>query len=144
MKFVLDSNIIFSSLISGKKLYIEILSQNQCYAPDFIFEEIKKYEKKILKKSGLDINFKGYAKDVFSNLVIIPKLAIEEESWKKAYEICRDIDEKDTAFVALSIELDLPLVTRDKKLYKELKNKQFKNVFLFEKYLELISPTNEN
>lgn len=41
MKLILDSNVIFSCLLSGKKLYLELLSQNQCFSPDFIFEEIK-------------------------------------------------------------------------------------------------------
>jgi predicted nucleic acid-binding protein len=138
MKFVLDSNVIFSCLISGKKFYIDLLSQNQCFAPDFIFEEIKKYEDRILSKSSSNINFKEFTREIFSNLVILPKLAIENENWKKAHELCKDIDEKDTAFVALSLELDLPLLTRDKKLHEKLKNKQFENIMLLDKFLEYI------
>jgi predicted nucleic acid-binding protein len=38
MKIVIDSNIIFSSLISGKTSYIDILSQNEVYI--ILFEEI--------------------------------------------------------------------------------------------------------
>jgi predicted nucleic acid-binding protein len=41
MKIVVDSNIIFSSLISGKTFYMDFFSQNEAYAPDFLFEEIK-------------------------------------------------------------------------------------------------------
>lgn len=144
MKFILDSNIIFSCLMSGKKLYIDILSQHQCFSPDFIFEEIKKYEDRILKKAMSNVNFKEYVKEIFRNLTVIPKLAIENESWKKAYEFCKEIDEKDTAYVALSIDFNLPLLTRDKKLYKGLKKKQFENIILFEKFLEYMDETAEN
>lgn len=136
MKFILDSNIIFSCLMSGEKLYIELLSQNQCFSPDFIFEEIKKYEHRILKKARLNVNFKEYVKEIFSHLIVIPKLAIDDESWKKAYELCKNVDEKDTAYVALSIDFNLPLLTRDKKLHKGLVKKQFKNIILFERFLE--------
>jgi predicted nucleic acid-binding protein len=138
MKCVLDSNVIFSCLISGKKFYIDLLSQNQCFAPDFIFEEIKKYEERILNKSGSNVNFKEFTREIFRNLVILPKLAIENENWKKAYELCKDIDENDTAFVALSLELDIPLLTRDKKLVEKLKNKHFENIMLLDKFLEYI------
>jgi len=136
MKLILDSNVIFSCLLSGKKLYLDLLSQNQCFSPDFIFEEIKKYEKVILKKGKPNVNFKEYVKEVFTHLVVIPRLAIGSVSWKKAYELCKGVDEKDTAYVALSIDFDLPLVTRDKKLYNGLKKKQFENIIIFETFLE--------
>ena len=139
MKLILDANIIFSCLMSGKKFYIDLLTQNQCFSPDFIFEEIKKYEKRIIEKAGIIVNFKEFAKEIFSNLVIIPRIAIENESWKKAHEFCKDVDEKDTAYLALAIELDLPLLTRDKKLHKKLKNKQFENVILLEKFIEYLN-----
>ena len=39
MNVVLDSNILFSALISGKEAYLEILRAVNAYAPDFIFQE---------------------------------------------------------------------------------------------------------
>jgi predicted nucleic acid-binding protein len=138
MELVLDSNILFSCLMSGKKFYIDLLSQHQCFSPDFIFEEIKKYENLILRKTRLKKNFKEFCKEIFSHLVVIPKLAIEDENWIKAGELCKNVDEKDTAFVALSIELDIPLLTRDNKLYRGLKKKQFESVILLEKFLEYL------
>lgn len=47
MKIVLDSNILFSALISGKELYIDIFRATDFYAPDFIFRELSKYKKKL-------------------------------------------------------------------------------------------------
>lgn len=132
MKYVIDTNIIFSCLMSGKTFYIDLLTQNQCYSPDFIFIEIQKYEEKILKRSSSKGDFRELVRDIFSNLVIIPKLGISSDNWKKAIELCTGIDEKDTAFVALSIELNVPLLTRDKKLYKGLKERKFENVVLWE------------
>lgn len=138
MKLVLDSNILFSCLMSGNKFYIDLLSQNHCFSPDFIFEEIKKYEMRILRKTKLDLNFKEFCKEVFNHLVIIPKLAIEEENWVKAEELCNDVDEKDTAYVALSLELAIPLLTRDNKLYNGLKKKRFENIILLDRFLKYL------
>lgn len=44
MKIVLDSNILFAALISGKEVYLDIFKALQIYVPDFVFIEICKYE----------------------------------------------------------------------------------------------------
>ena len=139
MKYVIDTNIIFSCLMSGKTFYIDLLSQNECYSPDFIFNEIQKYEERILKKSSSKGDFRDLVRDIFSNLVVIPKLGISRDNWKKAMELCKEIDEKDTAFVALAIELDIPLLTRDKKLYHGLIEKKFGNIVLWETLLDTLN-----
>jgi predicted nucleic acid-binding protein len=51
MKIVLDSNILFSALISGKELYIDIFRTSDFYAPDFILSEFSKYKERIIKKT---------------------------------------------------------------------------------------------
>ena len=141
MKIVIDSNIIFSSLISGKTYYIDFLSQNEVYAPDFLFEEISEYECTIIEKTPLKENFYNYAQDIFKYLKIIPKIAIRPETWQEAHKLCKDVDEKDTPFLALSLELKLPLITRDKKLYKGLLEKNIKNVILFEEIFDKLQDT---
>lgn len=136
MKIVFDSNIIFSSLMRGKTFYMDILSQNEVYAPDFLFEEINEYESKIIEKTPLKEDFYDYAQDIFKYLKIIPKIAIRPETWQKAFNLCKDVDEKDTPFLALALELKLPLITRDKKLYNGLLEKDVKDVILFEEIFE--------
>ena len=76
MKIVLDSNILFSALISGKDLYIDIFRAADFYAPDFIFTELSKYQEKIIKKTRLKDEFISFAKELFSTIKIIPGLAI--------------------------------------------------------------------
>lgn len=52
--FVLDTNIIFSSLLKNSSTRKIILSDIfDLFAPEFLFTEIKKYEEIILKKSGI-------------------------------------------------------------------------------------------
>jgi predicted nucleic acid-binding protein len=49
-KFILDANVIFSALISGKQLFLQLFESNSFYTPDFVFIEIEKYKNKIIKK----------------------------------------------------------------------------------------------
>lgn len=53
---------------------------------------------------------------------------INQNSWTKAVELTHDVDEDDTPFVALTIELNAVLWTGDKKLLNGLTNKGFKSI----------------
>lgn len=48
---------------------------------------------------------------------------ISKRSWNKAFALTKDIDEDDTPFVALAIELNAKLWTGDKVLSKGLAKK---------------------
>jgi len=65
---------------------------------------------------------------VFNRVSFINERLISVENRKKAYEMCKDIDEADTPFVALALELDIPLWSGDKKLAKGLKDKKFDKI----------------
>lgn len=126
MKAVIDSNIIFSAIISGKQFYVDIIQSNEFYTPDIVFIELEKYETRIIEKSRLPIeDFRKFVKMLFEEIVVIPKMAISKENWQKAYNLCKDVDEKDTPFIALSIELSMPLWTNDKSLTEGLKTRNF-------------------
>ncbi len=123
MNVVLDSNILFSALISGKEAYLEILRAVNAYAPDFIFQEIAKYEERIISKTKSKTAFKLFVRDLFSEITVIPKLAIAAASFEQAFLLCHDVDPKDTPYLALSIDLDFPLWTNDKKLMTDYSRK---------------------
>ncbi|MDP3048053.1 MAG: PIN domain-containing protein [Thermodesulfovibrionales bacterium] len=126
MKAVIDSNIIFSAIISGKQFYIDIIQSNEFYTPDIVFIELEKYKTRIIEKSRLPIeDFRKFVKMLFEEIVVIPKMAISKENWQKAYNLCKDVDEKDTPFIALSLELSMPVWTNDKSLTDGLKAKDF-------------------
>ncbi len=137
MKIVLDSNILFSALISGKELYVDIFKSAECYVPDFIFTELSKYQEEIIKKTKLEEEFTSFAKELFSAVTVIPRLAVSQESYGKALVLCNDIDPKDTAYVALSIELDIPLWSNDKKLIQGLINKGYEKIVTTDKIFEI-------
>lgn len=137
MKVVLDSNILFSSLISGKDLYIDIFKSLEIYVPDFVFAEISKYEETIIKKTKKGDDFRFFVRELFSEIIVIPKFAISKENYREALSLCHDVDVKDTAYLALSLELDIPLWTNDKKLIPGLTKKGFEKIITTEEIFRL-------
>jgi predicted nucleic acid-binding protein len=136
MKVVADSNIIFSSLISGKEVYIDTFRMNEIYVPDVVLLELDKYEKRLIQKTQMNqTEFIKFIQMLFKEITVIPKFAISKENWYEAYRLCKDTDEKDTPFVALSLELAVPLWTNDKKLVKGLKKKGFDSLLTTEELM---------
>jgi predicted nucleic acid-binding protein len=139
MKIVIDSNVLFSALISGQEKHLDIIKMNDVYMPDIVLYEMNKYENRIITKAKLkQADFRLFVRMLFEKVVVIPKFAISPESWHEAYKICRDIDEKDTPFIALSLEFEIPLWTNDKSLFKRLKEKGFDNFVTIEELMNLI------
>jgi len=137
MKIVLDSNILFSALISGKVVYIDILKALEVFVPDFIFIETAKYEKTILRKTKVQEAFSLFVRELFSQITVIPNLGISRDTYKQALSLCEDIDPKDTPYLALSLELDIPLWTNDKKLIEGLSHKGYTKLITTEEVFRL-------
>lgn len=129
---VVDTNLIFSALISSSSSIRDTLLEShfEFYAPNYIITETFKHKEKMLKYSKLsESDFYAYLNGVVERIRFTPLDFISLESRQKAYELCKEIDIKDTPFVALAIELDVPLWTGDKKLIKGLKQEGFNKFF---------------
>lgn len=129
---VIDTNLIFSALISKSSNIRDILlgGQYELFAPNYIITEIFKHKEKILKYCKLsEDDFYIYLNGIIEQIRFTPLDFISLESRQQAYDLCKDIDVKDIPFVALSIELDVPLWTGDKKLIKGLEQKGFDRFF---------------
>ena len=139
-EYVLDANIIFSGLLSGKNLYRKIFENFIFYTPDFALNEIKNYQEKIIKKTKLNkLELQEFTLFIFSKLIVAPEFYITTASRQKAYNLCKEIDIKDIVYVALSIELNCPLITRDKPLYNGLIAQGFLNIILFDNFISQLS-----
>lgn len=136
-KYVIDTNILFSAFISGKDIYPLLFSERDIYLPDFAFLELEKYEKRILKKTKLDNKeLKNFVITLLTNVTVIPSFLISKQSFIQAYTLCKDIDEKDTVYIALTIEFDFKLITNDKKLYDGLRALNFNQIILLKDIIE--------
>lgn len=123
MIIVVDSNIIFSALLSPEGTISDLLlNSNESfdfYSPDFMLEELDNHQEKILKYSGLSVKELNFLKRLtFKNINLIDPENINKNNWKRANKLIKDVDEFDEPFIALTLELNASLWTGDKKLIK--------------------------
>jgi predicted nucleic acid-binding protein len=55
---------------------------------------------------------------------------------QKAFDLCREVDEKDFLYLALALHLDIPLLTRDIPLYNHLSPNPSVKIILFDEFLK--------
>jgi predicted nucleic acid-binding protein len=128
MKVVVDTNILFSAFLSVNSKYRDLLfdEKYEFYSPNFVFLEIFKHKEKILKcTKESEEEVYGFMGNMLKRINFVKEDVISAENFKKANALCREIDENDTPFVALALELDGYLLTGDEKLKRELKSKGF-------------------
>ena len=130
-RYVIDANVLFSAFISGRDLYRLLFSEHTIYLPDFALMELDKYKVRIIQKTQLDEQeFQDFVLTLFSHVIIVPRMVLSQGSIKRAHQLCAGIDEKDTMYVAVTLELHVTLVTNDKTLYRGLKKWHFHRVAL--------------
>jgi predicted nucleic acid-binding protein len=125
---VVDSNIVFSSLLTADSTFLSILldDKNKFISPYFLFVELFKHKEKIIKHSKLSQDsILEILDSLLSNIQFIPVNSISLFSRERAYRLCKDIDMKDAVFVALTIEYEGLLWTGDKVLSNGLIKKGF-------------------
>ena len=118
MLFVVDANELFSALISrGKTLELFFHPEMECVAPDFMTAEFNKHKKEIVQKSGLE-------EEDINNFFFLLKEKIRffrtsefDEFLQKAEKICPDKDDVD--YFTLSLKLNCPVWSEDKKLKEQ-------------------------
>ena len=126
---IVDTNIIFSILRNGKTKARNIIFEQQeyeFYAPNFLSVELFKHKERILQKGKLEEDeVYELLQSLFDNINFVNEMLVSTENVIYAYRLCKDVDEKDIPFVALCLELDGLLWTRDEKLKSHLKQKGF-------------------
>lgn len=131
-KIVVDTNILFSSLRAKNSKLRQVLDREDCrfFTPNFLMVEIFKHKERILQKSKVtedevyEILYKMLHKINFVN-----EETISLGNFIEAYRLCGDIDEKDTPFVALTLEIEGEFWTKDDVLKRGLIKKGFDSFF---------------
>jgi len=142
MNIVVDTNIIFSALISAHSTIPDIiiapLSNFRFFTTEFLFEELDNHKGKLQKASKLTEKEIDRAKtELFKYIKVISLEIIPQKIWLEAEYLAFDIDPDDISFVALSIYLDAFLWTGDKILYTGLRSKGFENAVLTSQLREI-------
>ena len=104
MKLVIDSNRIMAGLIKDSQTRKIIFNEEYNFiAPDYVITEIEKYRLYLIEKSKLtDREFDIILLSILERIELIPSNVFIDHL-ELAEEIMKDIDIKDTPFLALGL-----------------------------------------
>jgi len=125
MNLVIDANILMSALISTEgKTFDLIFNENfNLVAPKFLMDEINKYKKEILSKSGLsEKDFMAVFSSISGKINIVPKND-SEDFVEKAKQISPD--KNDAEYFAIALKLNCAIWSNDKRLKEQDKVKVY-------------------
>ena len=130
---IIDTNLVFAFLHKNQAKSARFFFSNQDYiflTPNFFVYETFLHHNIILSKSkGTHEETLSLFEKVVEKLCFINEFTISVKNFIDAYHLCKDVDDKDIPFVALSLELNAPLWTRDGILKTHLISKGFTNFF---------------
>jgi len=144
MKFVVDTNIVFSAILNPKSTIGQIILNGSRHfsflSVTQLKNEIEAHEDKILKISGLEqTDYHRIYELIGSRIRFVNHLLINSHNYQKADQLTGDIDPDDLLFVGLCLQYRCKLWSGDKQLIYGLKKKGFKNIIttdeLFQIYL---------
>jgi len=129
---VVDTNILFSALLSSQSSFAKILLGSDCrfFVCEQVLVELFKRKEKLVKVSLLsEDEIARIYQIILRRINLYKEDLITPNNRAAAYVLCKDIDESDTPHIALTLELKGLLWTGDKKLKEGLRQKGF-NQFL--------------
>jgi len=121
MRLVVDTNILFSLFWKGSFLQKVMVSQElELYSPEYALEEIKKYEKEIMRKTKL--SKKEFNERRRGLPILVEFIPLKE--YGKFFKQLKEVPDKDDIdFLALALKLKCPIWSNDKALKKQNKVK---------------------
>src|SRR5438874_1248962 len=130
---VVDANIAFRCLLSGEGGLRERVGPGghpQLFSPRFLFVELFKHKERLAKAASLsETELLDALYSLVSRLDFVNEANIPVGTWVEAYRLCKGIDEKDTAYVALTLHLDGRFWTQDRNLKDSLRARGFDRFF---------------
>lgn len=144
MKFVVDTNIVFSAVLNTQSKIGDLIMNSPgvftFHACDALRLELKRHRPKLLELSKLsDEQLDQSIYQITNCLNFTAEALIPFECWLKGAELVRDIDMDDIAFLALNEFLSVKLWTGDKELMKGLAKKGYTNFITTEELFNLRS-----
>jgi predicted nucleic acid-binding protein len=133
VKIVVDTNIVFSAILSSRGKIGELLlnkpAEIEFLSPKFLLDELTFHTKKIISLTGFsETEYQQIKAYVIQHIEFIDSKNIAPEHWERSFDLIKEVDENDIPFLALTMEVNGLLWTGDKKLIKALQYKKFDNV----------------
>lgn len=114
MKFVIDTNVLFSAIIRKSITRKVILSDVfDLYVPEYLFEEIDNHKDSILDKAKISGDDFIALITLFQKHVMIVKKDVYLDKTHMAEEIMKGIDITDSPFLALALTLNCQIWSND-------------------------------
>ncbi len=133
MKIIVDTNIIFSAIISYPSRLSNFLlnpSPHSLFSPSYLMEELK--DKIPLLAEIKEVSEKEIKRAIqifTSRIEIISDATIPLHTFLKALDFVKGVDSLDVNFVALALEMpETVILMRDKPLYEVLTLRGFNRV----------------
>lgn len=140
MELVVDTNVVFS-LFKKDSFTNDLIKEHniRLVSPDWLIKELDKYAEVICSKSIISMESYKIAKEQLLKVVDVKNPS--KEFLSKAEKLISD--KKDAPFLALALELNIPVWSNDPH-FKEFSVKEFSKSFTtteLSEYLEGFSPT---
>lgn len=136
MSYVIDANVLIGASISGKAGYRTAFGALNLIVPDFALVEIEKYKDTIIATSKLnDAELRRFTFDIFQRFTVLPNYFLTSNALAEAKRLIADVDPKDISYVALAIQTESILLTRDRSIYVAARQKGFRRIILFDDFL---------
>jgi predicted nucleic acid-binding protein len=145
LKILLDTNILFSAIIKSDGIIAELILSNKLpqisfYGCYFSYIELFKYKEKMLNASKLkEVDFLEIMYAIIKRVTFLNEDAISTKNIEKAFKLTKDVDEKDTIFVAMCLHLNCTLWTGDKQLINGLKQKKYEEIITTNDLINIIA-----
>jgi predicted nucleic acid-binding protein len=149
-RIVVDTNVAFSTFLNINSRIGQILLNGSryynFYAPDYIRYELIEHKEKIKSIGKLtDERYVELFALILRNIRTLNHSIIPKIFYQTAFEICKDIDEDDTAFIAINNYVRGRLWTGDVKLINGLLDKGYSKIITTsELYKDFTSKENRN
>jgi len=141
VKVVVDTNLIFSAILNANGKIGDLLLNSgryiDFYSAEYLRNEIRNHYDKLVKISKQSLSKIVEAEYfVTKEIKFITEEQIKDSIWKSSYNLVKDVDLDDIAFVALAKHLRCKLWTSDIILIRGLKKKGFLNIIITDELIK--------
>ena len=137
-RVVIDTNILISALIKDDSVTARIIKSGifEIYYPEDGMFDLEKYRDYIIKKRKKALQRKSfdYALGFLLESIIVIPSSLYEDKIREAYEVMRDIDEKNTPFLALALKLQCPIWSNDGDFEEQNLVEVYKTSYILRKF----------
>lgn len=130
---VVDANIAFKALVSQRgdlRDRLDPSANAKFFTPAYLFVELFKHRTRLAHATKLtEDELLEALQALVSRLEFVNEANISLGIWIEAHRLCKDVDEGDMPFVALTLHLDGRLWTEDAQLKQGLRAKGFDSFY---------------